>query len=197
MVKAIFFDSGSVLVTEGYNPGIRQYEESHGLNAGELYASAHDRPYWKEFTLGNISEKKYYEELKKDFKGELNIVELNKNIYGHFAPNTELYEFIKTLKGKFILGVISNNPKEWFEYLNSSYGWDNLFTVKTVSGFDHIRKPDKRIFDLALARAGVKGEEAVYIDDRPERVQGANDAGMKVLLYTSVGQLKKDLFSIF
>jgi len=101
--------------------------------------------------------------------------------------------FIKTLSNKFRLGVISNNPKEWFEYCQKEFGWDKLFTVNVISSYLHIRKPNEAIFRKALKMAKVKGKEAVYIDDRPDRVEGAKALGMKILIYQNVEKLKNDL----
>ena len=192
MIKAIFFDSGNVLVREGYTPGIAEYEKKNKIKKGKLYASAHDRPYWKDFTLGNITEEQYFTFLRKDFTDKLDIIELKTTIYNNFISNSELLNFIKSLSSRFVLGVISNNPKEWFEYCQRKFGWDKLFTINIVSGHLHVRKPDERIFKQALVMAKLKGSESIYIDDRPDRVQGARDAGMNIIIYKDVAELKKD-----
>ena len=181
MIKAIFFDSGNVLVH--IIPSIAEYEEKYNIEKGKLYISAHDRPYWKDFTLGNITEEEYFSQLKNDFSGELNVAVFKEIIYRNFISNNELLNYIKTLKGKFIFGIISNNPKEWFEYCQKEFGWDKLFTINVVSSYLHIRKPNEAIFQKALEMAKVKGEETVYIDDRPDRVAGAKNLDMKILIY--------------
>ena len=60
MIKALFFDSGDVVVKEGFTPGITEFENAHNLPKGSVYAAAHDQPYWREFTLGNITEDQYF-----------------------------------------------------------------------------------------------------------------------------------------
>jgi FMN phosphatase YigB (HAD superfamily) len=37
-----------------------------------------------------------------------------------------------------------------------------------ISGLDGIEKPDPRIYELALARAGVTAGEAAFVGDNPE-----------------------------
>ena len=193
MIKGIFFDSGNVLVKEGFKPGIAEYEKKHKIAQGELYAFCHDYDYWQEFTLGNISEKAYYEHVAKNFKKSLDIKELDKLIYQNFIPNFPLLKFIKTLRNDYILGIISNNPKEWFNYFWQEYRWHEVFNVKSVSGEIHIRKPDMRIFFDALAKAKIQGQEALYVDDRPERGLAAKEIGVNVLIYENLSQLKKDI----
>jgi putative hydrolase of the HAD superfamily len=43
-------------------------------------------------------------------------------------------------------------------------------------------KPDRRIFDLALRRLGVRPAEAVFVGDHPEiDIRGAQDADMRAI----------------
>lgn len=196
MVKAVFFDSGNVLVKEGFVSSIKEYEEKYNIPEGRVYASAHDRQWWKDFTLGQITEQEYWDHTVKDFAGDLNIQELRQLILKNFIPNSDLFDYIKTLRKRFILGVISNNPREWFDYFWGVYNWDELFQIKAVSSYIHIRKPDIRIYQYALTEARVSGSEAVYIDDRPDRIEGAVQLGIKILIYNNLEQLKKELANI-
>ncbi|MFA4818873.1 MAG: HAD-IA family hydrolase [Patescibacteria group bacterium] len=194
MIKAIFFDSGDVIVREGFNPGIVEYEKKYSLLPGSLYKSAHDRQYWKDFTLGNISENEYFADVADDYKkAKIDTTDFKKIIQDNFKLNEELLDFLMTIKNKFILGVISNHPKEFFEWCRQYFGWDKIFTVYAVSGDLHVRKPDKRIFDYAVKKAGVAGGECIYVDNRSDRIEGAQLAGMQVIIYQNINQLKTDL----
>ena len=193
MIKGIFFDSGNVLVKEGFAPGIAEYEKKYKITKGQLYASCHDHGYWKEFTLGNISESEYLRQVAKNFAQPLDVEELKRLIYQSIVPNRLLFKFAKTLKDQYILGIISNHPKEWFNYVWREYQWSMIFKIKSVSGELHIRKPDVRIFIDALNQSKIKGDEAIYIDDRPERGLAAEELGIKVLIYKNLTQLKKDI----
>lgn len=192
MIKAIFFDSGNVLVREGYRPGIEEYEKKYGIPTGKLYEAAHAQS-WKRFTLGYITENDYLLDVAKNFDGELDTNELKNIIYSRFISNAELLDFIRTLHEKFILGVISNNPKEWFDFFVKTFGWDEIFQVKAVSSYTHIRKPDPEIFQYALDQAKVKADESIYIDDRPDIIQGAESLGINIIIYKNVDQFKKTL----
>lgn len=190
MIKAVFFDMGGVLLQEGLTKSIRAYEKKLNVLEGEFYASAHDRPYWREFTLGLISEEDYCQQVSADFGQEVRLDDWHALIRQSFSPKVDVLDFIKILKGKYILGVISNNPKEWFDYFWDTYQWGELFTVKAVSSYIHIRKPDQRIFQYALNQAGVQGKEAIYVDDRLERVDGAVALGIKVVVFQNLNHLK-------
>lgn len=196
MIKALFFDLGNVLAREGFTSGISLYEKKYHVPKGQLYASCHDKPFWREFSLGNISEKEYFENVAKDFGQSLDIEVLRTLIYQNFVPNVPLLEFIKTLKHTHILGVISNCPKEWFDFFWEMHDWKNIFSVRAISADLHIRKPDVRIFTFAMQQAGVLGSESLYIDDRDDRVSGATAVDMRVVLFKDVNQIKRSLVSL-
>lgn len=196
MIKAIFFDLGDVLVKEGYTTGINEYEIKNKIPKNKLYAVMHDFDYWKDFTLGKITESEYFAAVKNNFKGEIDISELKKIIFNNFILNHKLIDFVRLLKKKYIIGIISNNPKEWFDYCFKNFGWKDLFDVKIISGYVHIRKPEKEIFQLALDEAKILGEESVYIDDRLDRTMGAVQANMNVIVFKDLNNLKSEVNKI-
>lgn len=190
MIKAIFFDSGDVIVNEGFNPGIKEYEEKYNLPKGSLYISAHDRQYWKEFTLGNITEKEYFDNILEDYQEpKLNISELKSIIIDNFKPNAELLNFLKSIKKRFILGIISNHPKEWFECCAKKFAWNEIFSIYAISGNIHIRKPDSRIFEYVLNQTKLNPNECMYIDNRFDMLEGATKLGFFTMLYINNKQI--------
>lgn len=196
MIKAIFFDSAGVILKEGFKSGIAEYEKQNAIPSGQLYQAAHDFQYWKDFTLGKINEDEYWENVRKNFQGELDIKKVRKIIFDNFYVQQEVVEYARELEKKYTVGVITNNPKEWFGYFFEKSGIIDIFAVKAVSGYIRVRKPDIEIFRYALQQADVSGNESIYVDDKPEKVQGAESLGMNVIIYTNIGQLKKDIKSI-
>ena len=64
-------------------------------------------------------------------------------------------------------GIVSNF-EAWLEDLLRRLGVRDRFPVRAISGIEGIEKPDLRLFELALARAGVVAGDAVYVGDNPE-----------------------------
>ncbi|MFH1713022.1 MAG: HAD-IA family hydrolase [Candidatus Jacksonbacteria bacterium] len=193
MIKAIFFDLGNVILKEGYQPGIRYYEKKYAIPKGELYQAAHGHQHWKNFTLGLISEQEYLTQVDRHFSGDLDTTILNQAIYDHIELVSGVLDFICQLKGFYILGLISNYPKELFEWCEKRFGFEDLFTVRAISGLVHIRKPDLKIFRYALNQARVKPSEVIYVDDREDRVGPARSLGINVIVFTLVASLKTDI----
>ena len=65
------------------------------------------------------------------------------------------------------LGIVSNY-EAWLEDLLAGLGVLDSFPVRVVSGIEGIEKPDPRIYELALERAGVAASSAVFVGDNPE-----------------------------
>jgi epoxide hydrolase-like predicted phosphatase len=78
--------------------------------------------------------------------------------------------------------LVTNNVAEFRE------GWKRLIPVAEL--FDHlidssevgVRKPDPRIFELALARLAVPAAHAVFLDDYPGNVEAARRLGLHAVL---------------
>jgi putative hydrolase of the HAD superfamily len=59
---------------------------------------------------------------------------------------------------------------------------DEMFDAIVISEAEGVRKPDRRIFDLTLARLGVAPADAVFVGDNPEiDIRGAQGAGMRAI----------------
>jgi putative hydrolase of the HAD superfamily len=80
------------------------------------------------------------------------------------------------------LGLISNF-EDWLEQLLERLDIQRFFDVTVISGIEGVEKPDRRIFDIALERAGVDAASSVYVGDNPIfDAHAAQDAGMIPIL---------------
>ncbi len=86
------------------------------------------------------------------------------------------------------LGLISNF-EEWLERLLEQLALTPFFAVRVISGIEGLEKPDPRIFQLALDRAGVAAAEAVYVGDNPMfDTEPAEALGMRGVLIDRRGR---------
>ena len=92
-------------------------------------------------------------------------------------------ETLQTLKRRgYILGAVTNGVSSLQNIKLDTAGIRDLFDVVVVSGDIGIYKPDRRIFDEACRRAGVKNEEALFVGDHPVNdIDGALGAGMPAI----------------
>jgi putative hydrolase of the HAD superfamily len=90
--------------------------------------------------------------------------------------------------GDVPVGIVSNF-EAWLVGLLGRLGVRDRFAVVAISGIEGIEKPDPRLFELALARAGVRASEAAYVGDNPEfDVDPARAVGMTPVLIDRRGR---------
>ena len=91
--------------------------------------------------------------------------------------NNKLINFIKGLKPKIKLGLITNaglDMRKKLENLNLLKEFDCI----VISGEENLMKPDPKIYNIAIDRLKVNATEAIFIDDNILNVKGAKDIGM-------------------
>ncbi len=69
----------------------------------------------------------------------------------------------------------------------------DLFDDIVVSGEEQLLKPDRAIYELALKRFGLAGEEAIFIDDREDNVRGGEVLGIRGHVFRGAEPLVADL----
>ena len=104
---------------------------------------------------------------------------------GGGAPRSEVVEFARELKGAGLRSaLVTNNAVEFRAFWRRSIPLDELFHCVIDSSEVGLRKPDPRIFELALGRLGVPAERAVFLDDYAGNVEAARRVGMRGVLVT-------------
>jgi phosphoglycolate phosphatase len=86
------------------------------------------------------------------------------------------------------LGVITNVPVGWtkskVKTLLSTAGILHFFDDAAIitSAEANASKPDLKIFQFAVSKAGTKLAQALFVGENPQEVQGAARAGMTAIL---------------
>lgn len=73
---------------------------------------------------------------------------------------------------------LSNGVPEMMARVRGERRLDDYFDVVLVSYEVGFTKPDPRIYELCLSRLGVPASAALFVDDRPENVDGARRVGI-------------------
>ncbi len=76
------------------------------------------------------------------------------------------------------LFALTNYSAEFWAKWRPTIPLFDRFRGIVVSGEERLMKPDLAIYTLALARFGLAPGDAAFLDDRPENVAAANDAGL-------------------
>ncbi|MEM3094686.1 MAG: HAD family hydrolase [Nitrososphaera sp.] len=83
------------------------------------------------------------------------------------------------------MGLIANQSEDIQELLEKS-GLSRFFKVQTISSIVKLKKPDPRIFELALKQAGRPAHECIMVGDRLDTdICPANTLGMTTIRVTN------------
>ncbi|MCZ7631057.1 MAG: HAD family phosphatase [Microthrixaceae bacterium] len=87
-------------------------------------------------------------------------------------------------------GLLTNNAREFEQFWKPLIPLDSLFDDVVDSSEVGMRKPAPEIYQLALERLGVPASQAVFVDDAPGNVAGAEAVGIASVL---IGQDRSDV----
>lgn len=105
-------------------------------------------------------------------------------IGGHMAD--AMVERTRRLRADgFRTALVTNNVREFGDSWRSLVPVDELFEVVIDSSHAGVRKPDPKIFHLALDALGVRAERSLFLDDFPGNVAAANALGLRGILVGS------------
>ena len=97
----------------------------------------------------------------------------------YFCMMPDAAPVVRYLAGKYPLTIVSNGFKEVQYYKFAHSGLADCLTYILISEEVGINKPQPGIFEIALARNGVRAEEAVMIGDSySSDIAGAKAAGI-------------------
>ena len=114
---------------------------------------------------------------------------------GDMTLNEPIIERVRTLRTEgYRTGLITNNVKEGSATWRAMLPLDELFEVIVDSSEVGMRKPNPAIFHHTLELlGGIVPAQAVFLDDSPGNVAGAQRAGLHAILVDDPDQAVRDL----
>jgi epoxide hydrolase-like predicted phosphatase len=141
---------------------------------------------WHRFERGEISAAEYGADLFQraaDAKVELDFTKLG-DLMSRLEVHDVVVERVRALRaGGYRTGLVTNNVKEASGQWRVLVPVDELFDVIVDSCQVGMRKPNPAIYLHALdLLGGIEPEAAVFLDDAPGNVAGAERAGLHAIL---------------
>jgi epoxide hydrolase-like predicted phosphatase len=204
-IKALIFDVGGVLrlakdIEKRADKNLlSSYKEVCFLLRGidkipdEIYKNTID--IYQKSSIGEISKKETLELYSEKFGISSEKVEtIFENLYReNVIENKELYKFILDLKIKgYVLGIISTVFHLSKGTLISKQYYED-FDALEISCDDGLKKPHPKPFLSILEKLGVRPEESLFIDDKQENLDAAENLGMRSLIFKNNEQFFEDI----
>ena len=88
---------------------------------------------------------------------------------------------------------LSNWPAETFPPTMEAHPFFKTLKGIVLSGNERVCKPDPKIYQILLERYRLLPEECVFIDDRQENLDTAQQLGIETILFQTAQQARKSL----
>lgn len=186
--EAVISDFGGVLTTPLIQ-SFMAFQDQTGITTevlGKAMAAATeangDNPLF-EMERGEITEIAFLEQLTDSLEpllGHRPEMHRFKEIYfDALDPNPAMIELMRELQAAgYRMAMLTNNVREWEPLWRSMLPVDEIFETVVDSAFVGCRKPESRIYAIALDRLGVPAERCLFVDDVEVNCEGAEKAGM-------------------
>jgi putative hydrolase of the HAD superfamily len=196
-ITTLFLDIGGVLLTNGWDRHMRRSAaETFDLDFDEMNERHHltfDTYEEGELTLDDyLTRVIFYERrpfTREDFKAFM---------YARSEPKSDMIHLMSKLKKRHGLkmAAITNEGRELTLYRVKKFNLGSFIDFFIASSFVHFRKPDLRLYRMALDCAQVAPEEGFYIDDRKMFVEVAEGIGLRGMHHTEYDQTRNSLAAL-
>lgn len=115
-------------------------------------------------------------------------------ISGSIEGTVEILDAIKK-SGKYRLYALTNWSAQTFPWALDNFEFLHWFEGIVVSGVEKTRKPHPEFYHILFDRHNVNPATALFIDDNPANISGANAVGLNTIHFQSPEQLKNELIS--
>ena len=113
-------------------------------------------------------------------------------------PYPDTIAYITALKHHFELptATVNNEPLELNEHRINTYGLKSVIDVFVSSCYVNMRKPDPKMYQLALNMMQAKPQESLYIDDRKVYTEIAAKLGINAIHHSSLASTQEQLAAL-
>lgn len=188
--KAVLFDLGGVLIDIDYRATERAFEELGVSDFKERYTQLAQNELFDRFECGEISPQHFVNlvlPFAQSGTSPNQVVAAWNAMLGSFP--LEKIRLLERLSSTTPLFMLSNtNELHWIEVKRA---WQKVTTQPMQHFFSAIylsheigkRKPHPETFEWVCKQMGFEPADVLFIDDSPQHIEGATQAGLQVHYY--------------
>jgi putative hydrolase of the HAD superfamily len=184
----VIFDLGGVVFPSPFE-AFDAYDHGNALEKGtmrSLIRRSSETGAWARLERGECTMEEFVAALEAEARDAgfvLDARRLMGLIGASFGPRPEMTRAIERIRAHGLrTAALTNNWVDAERRASPNGVHDSgLFDVVVESSVEGLRKPDPRIYTLALARLDVLASEAVFLDDLGMNLKPARDMGMATI----------------
>ena len=195
-IRAVYVDFGGVLVrTEDKGPRTRLAERL-GMSYQEIEAVVFGSRSSRQASTGAIPEEAHWQACAEALgvsRQEMDAI--GQEFFAGDVIDTALLDYLRSLRPRYKIGLISNAWSGLRAFITRS-GFEDVFDLMVISAEIGMMKPAAPIFQYALDQFGIAPQEAVFVDDFPENIDGALAVGMQAIHFTDLQLTRRQIESM-
>ena len=185
-IKNIIFDLGGVIYAIDYQATIKAFEGLGIKNFEQIYAKAGQSNLFDALETGKISKTEFLSEIKSYLNSSISdddIINAWNAMLLDFMPDA--LKCLKDVSGDYRIFLLSNTNEIHIKEIRSRVGevfyteFCQLFEEVYLSHDLGLRKPHTDVFRHIISVKDLNPSETLFIDDSPQHVEGAVQAGLK------------------
>ena len=189
-IEAILFDLGKVLVDFNFETGVQALHAACSISRARLEEVLWDENWIRRYERGDISTREFHAYLRETADLKLDLAGFCQTWSSVFLPDLILSEdLLLALKSKYPLILVSNTNEAHIDFVRANYRVLDYFDHRILSYEVGSLKPDREIFEHAIAISGQPAEALFFTDDREENISAAKRLGMHAHQFKTESQL--------
>lgn len=185
----VISDLGGVVVDVDADRLVHQAAQLAGRSFDDVQAAVYHRELLLPLELGQITPEAYFQGLQERLRLTWTYEQFVRAWNDIFTEKRDVVALFRALTARHAVIALSNTNVLHLSHIRGQMPSLGFFTEWIASCHVGLRKPDPRMYRLALERAGVAPEAAVFVDDRPEMVEGARRVGLTAIRFEGAPQL--------
>jgi FMN phosphatase YigB (HAD superfamily) len=195
-IEALLFDLGKVLVDFDMETSVGSMIASCGIPREEFEEVFWDEKWLSGYERGDISSEEFHRYLCDSGGLEMDFRQFCESWSSVFRPGVLVSEsLLKALGARYPLILVSNTNPVHASFIRHNYTVFNHFEHLVLSHEVGSLKPDRRIYEHAVAASGKPADKLFFTDDREENIVAAREMGIHAHRFVSEARLVEALKS--
>ena len=194
MIKTILFDLGNVVIPFDFKRAYARMAQLCACPMEEVPARIRATGLVRPFERGEIAAEPFVRQLCSALGLNVTYDEFCGWWSSVFLPETLVPEaLLADLASRHRLLTLSNTNAIHFAMLKQTYPLLRHFHANVLSYEVGAAKPEAKIYEAAIARAGCSAGECFFTDDLLLNIEAAREHGMDAVQFLSAGQIEEEL----
>jgi HAD superfamily hydrolase (TIGR01509 family) len=178
-IRAVLFDLGGIFVHVRMERGFADLRRAFpALTEAALRKACLAPDLLGAYEKGRVSTADFHAEINRRLGVRIPFEAFRSAWQNVFDPNPPMIGFLRGLPPRFTPYALSNTNALHVDFISSRFDILNRFAGRVYSHETGFAKPEREIFERALAVADAKPEECLFVDDLERNVRAAETLGI-------------------